>query len=216
MLYNKKIMNSKVLRIIFWIIVLIGFWVFAQNVEKEQGSPIVIDKALKQKLLKTTDNYIKDANTTYGFKAMPVKVFIDNQYYKFMTQKAFHTWQRASDDLVSFEFVTDEKDADLKINFKTTPATDNAYGYSTFRVNSKTKFIIDSTIEIYLFDPTSNTYLPDKMVYSVLIHEIGHSLGIAEHSNNQNDVMKESSPNLNRELVVTNRDINSLRIIYSR
>ncbi len=69
--------------------------------------------------------------------------------------------------------------------------------------------------EIYLARfAKSGKRLSDNDVYGVLVHEIGHAIGITGgHSKNKSDVMYPSSDNYN--LRPTRRDINTVKKIYS-
>lgn len=199
------------------IIFIIFAVVFSKNMETAMKPSVDIKTSVNRKeLIKTLDNYVKDPNLTYGFKSNHIKVYVNDKAHRFITEKAFNTWQRFSNNLVNFEFITDEKTADIGVYYYYKTSGSTAFGFSTSNVNQRTRFLVNSKIEIYLADPIKRTYLNDSMVYSILLHEIGHSLGIIDHSENKNDVMKESSEVLSNDMILTQRDINSLKIIYAR
>ena len=122
---------------------------------------------------------------------------------------AYQSWQRASENLVSFVFVENPNDANMKCYFKN---TDNkkSIGVHAFSVNGNT--ITGSTI---IFNKTDekNHSLDSKQLYSSALQEIGHSLGLTGKSPSIYDVMYPIGTKFNTE--ITTRDLKTLGLVYS-
>lgn len=67
------------------------------------------------------------------------------------------------------------------------------------------------TVVIALYDEFGNPTRPEKIKH-VAVHELGHMLGIIGHSDSIEDVMSE----LGSTDKISNRDLNTLKLIYSK
>ena len=122
---------------------------------------------------------------------------------------AYQAWQRASEGLVSFEFVEDPSDADMRCYFKN---TDNkkSIGVHSFTVNGNK--ITASTIVFNKTDEKNHS-LDSKQLFSSALQEIGHSLGLTGASPSIYDVMYPIGTKFNTE--ITPRDLKTLALVYS-
>ena len=113
------------------------------------------DKSMSEKTIKAAviDSYFRNVASNgkivrWNKSTFPLRVYIQDsadvpEYYREIVMSAYKSWQRASEDLVRFEFVEDPSEADMKCYFKN---TDNkkSIGVHSFSVNGNT--ITGSTI----------------------------------------------------------------------
>ena len=179
------------------------------------------DKSMSEKTIKAAviDSYFR--NVAAGGKIIrwnkstfPLKVYVQDsadvpEYYREIVMSAYQSWQRASEGLVSFEFVEDASEADMRCYFKN---TDNkkSIGVHSFTINGNR--ITGSTI---VFNKTDNKNhsLDSKQLYSSALQEIGHSLGLTGQSKSIYDVMYPIGTKFNTE--ITTRDLKTLGLVYS-
>ncbi|HEY9688146.1 MAG TPA: matrixin family metalloprotease [Coleofasciculaceae cyanobacterium] len=129
-----------------------------------------------------------------------------------VVKAAFAEWQRALGNRLIFVFMKDTTDADVTIhwwNTATPGAEKSACGLNMYKTWGK--YIAQNDIYLSLHRSNGMTWTPDQL-YSVALHEIGHMIGIKEHSDNPTDIMAEAT---NETLHLTARDINTMKRIYA-
>ena len=180
------------------------------------------DKSMSEKTIKAAviDSYfrniVKDSNriVRWNKSTFPLKVYIQDsadvpEYYREVVMSAYQAWERASEGLVSFDFVENASDADMKCYFKN---TDNkkSIGVHAFTISGNR--ITDSTIIFNKLD-AKNHSLDSKQLFSSALQEIGHSLGLTGSSPSIYDVMYPIGTKFNTE--ITTRDLKTLALVYS-
>ena len=179
------------------------------------------DKSMSEKTIKAAviDSYFRNVAANgkiirWNKASFPLRVYVQDsadvpEYYREVVMSAYQKWQRASDGLVSFEFVEDANDADMKCYFKN---TDNkkSIGTHAFTVNGNR--ITGSTIVFNRTD-AKNHSLDSKQLFSSALQEIGHSLGLTGASPSIYDVMYPIGTKFNTE--ITPRDLKTLALVYS-
>lgn len=179
------------------------------------------DKSMSEKTIKAAviDSYFRSVASNgkiirWNKSTFPLKVYVQDSadvpdYYRDVVMSAYGAWQRASEGLVSFEFVESPSDADMKCYFKN---TDNkkSIGVHAFTINGNR--ITDSTI---IFNKTDekNHSLDSKQLFSSALQEIGHSLGLTGKSTSIYDVMYPIGTKFNTE--ITMRDLKTLALVYA-
>ena len=90
------------------------------------------DKSMSEKAVKAAviDSYFRKVAANgkiirWNKSTFPLKVYVQDsadvpEYYREVVMSAYQAWQRASEGLVSFDFVEDANDADMKCYFKNT------------------------------------------------------------------------------------------------
>lgn len=183
------------------------------------------------------ENYIEQVpfnNKILRWDALkfPLKVYIKNnsssapEYYKTEIQKAFLQWQTSSNNLVRFNFISNEEDANIlviishSVDMSKCSGQDCKYvvAYTTPTFNDN----LLKTMPISFYD-TNNLGKPfsQREIYNTALHEIGHSLGIMGHSYNKDDIMYMET-NQNQYFnkfrsdfqLISEADINTLNLLY--
>lgn len=168
------------------------------------------------------DNYITNAVDDNGnlhvFKKKPILIYVPkNKYYDAITQ-AFVSYNYQFKGLLSFQATNDPNKTDIKIIFKE-DLTDLIDNESIIGVGVAKEFDKDGNItysELYVRDRKNYTESM-ILVYNVILHEIGHCIGILGHSPQYSDLMYRSTErndiyNLHN---FSNRDIETIKLMYS-
>ncbi len=155
---------------------------------------------------------------------MPLKVFVASgegiegykESYGQDVENALASFEQELKGLVSFQRVKAEEGAD--ITFKWTHDTQNALlkaegGDCKYTANGAG--MTHANIQILTIDPSRSDRLNDFKVSWVALHEIGHALGIAAHSNSPDDIMYFTAPMKNAFSNLSSRDIKTLTRLYS-
>jgi len=163
------------------------------------------------------------------WETRPIKVYIPGTSYTSQLMKnAFLQWQTRTNAAVWFTFVSDDKqnDADITVHFvekNTYCGSLSAIGCTHYKVNSdgfyvhNDIYIASKFVQQLVGDDgtvaTKTTPIHSEQVYRVMLHEIGHAIGIAQHSRNANSIMYKYSLNdVNIPQRLTDED---LRFIYN-
>ena len=179
------------------------------------------DKSMSEKAVKAAviDSYFRNIASNgkiirWNKDTFPLRVYIQDssdvpEYYREIVMSAYQAWQRASEGLVSFEFVETPSEADMKCYFKNT-ANKQSIGTHAFTINGNK--ITDSTIVFNKTDDKNHS-LDSKQLFSSALQEIGHSLGLTGKSQSIYDVMYPIGTKFNTE--ITRRDLKTLALVYS-
>ena len=170
------------------------------------------------------DNYIKHAVNEDGklhiFKKKPILIYVPkNEYYDAITQ-AFVTYNYQFKGLLSFKATNDPNKSDVKIVF-----TDNLMhkidNPNIIGVGGPKRYNDDGSIansELMVRNVYPNGKKPGMiLIYNVILHEIGHCIGIMGHSPNGGDLMFERE-DVNSSYRLKNfsyRDIETIKLMYS-
>lgn len=179
------------------------------------------DRSMSEKTIKAAviDSYFRSVASSgkiirWNKASMPLKVYVQDSadvpgYYREVVMSAYKAWQRASEGLVSFEFVESASGADMKCYFKN---TDNKKSIGAHAFTLSGDKITDSTIVFNKTDEKNHS-LDSKQLFSSALQEIGHSLGLTGKSKSIYDVMYPIGTKFNTE--ITQRDLKTLGLLYS-
>ena len=169
--------------------------------------------------------------TTPRWNIRPIKVYIpENNRLSGMAKKAFLHWQIATLFYICFNFVSEDKrnEANITIHFPEDNSVCHALasmGCTHFKVTPKGFFThsdiyIVSKTYILLKDNNGNFIkrsknITDEDIYGTMLHEIGHAIGIYDHSPNPRSAMyKYSTRNRNISQTITFDDLKYLYHVY--
>ena len=173
------------------------------------------------------DNVLYENQLIRWNKSRPVKYYISNNIdasdaYISLVKKAFDKWQAAGNGAITFREIHSNNEADIVVNFVNEISTKE--GYEPLRAGLAIPTIKDSTlvkvdIKIKPVDMYGN-YHNQASVYNVIMHNIGHAIGLWGHSFEKNDIMALDSDYISpkregqEEKPLSARDINTLNLVY--
>lgn len=184
------------------------------------------------------DNYIE--NVPFNNKILrwdttklPLNVNIQNlaqgnipQYYMEEIRKAFIQWQESTDGLVKFNFIDNPKQAQILVKIisddKRTSCKQEECKYVAAYTEPTLNGDLLSKMTISLYDVNGiNQYFTQRQIYNIVLHEIGHSLGIMGHSQNKDDLMymeRNPSNDMASEKsdfqLLSQTDLNTINLLY--
>jgi len=174
------------------------------------------------------DNYINSVTINgnivhWNLKKMPLRVFIDNSEanHAAIIKNALDSWMIDLGGLLSYKLVTEPEKADIKISFTREISKyeskegdiESSAGITQSHIEGKILKSVD--IRISTISP-DNQQLSQLDIYTIALHEIGHSLGIAAHSYYASDIMypiMKDRPKL-MDVRLSHRDINTVKLLY--
>jgi hypothetical protein len=119
----------------------------------------------------------------------------------------------AGPDLPSFVFVDEAGDADIPIVWAAEPDGDWYIAYCTYGIHPfARRFAVDQIVVTGRWPDGHVADLHD--VYAVVLHEMGHALGLTGHSPNREDIMYESVPEATTP-GLSARDRATLTLLYA-
>jgi len=159
----------------------------------------------------------------------PIKVYIPgNNYTSQLMKNAFLQWQTRTYSAVWFNFVSYDKSdtADITVHFveeNTYCKNISAIGCTHYRVDQEgfythnDIFIASKAVFQLVGDDGTvarkTMVIPSEQVYRVMLHEVGHAIGIAQHSVNPNSVMYKYS--INDENIPQSLTDEDLKFVYN-
>ena len=155
--------------------------------------------------------------TSAGSADSPFSGYMDKQY-KALVQRAFDAWEKASG--LTFQEVADSSKSDIRLGWGAfNTSASGVIGYTTYGNNGGN---FDPGVTIRLEDPTqtalkanadgSMSYSGTNAdLYQVIVHEVGHALGLADNADAKS-VMYYKSTGANSTLNAN--DIAGMQALY--
>lgn len=146
-----------------------------------------------------------------SWQMMPVSVYIQDHPKANLMKRAFSDLAANSNGYLDFRFVNEQRKnkAYITVSFVDYCNHDNAVGL-TYQ-NANTYAFLKNSIKIGLRNPSTGKYYSDKDLYTIMIHEAGHSVGMV-HTSNPKDIMYPYLNSQQRNL--TNTDIKQIKYLY--
>jgi predicted Zn-dependent protease len=129
-----------------------------------------------------------------------------------VVRAAFSEWQAALSNRILFVFTPNPNQADVTVSWWDTPPSDVEPGAcGSQQVAFWDKYMARNNIALSLHDANNAAWPADKL-YSFALHEIGHMMGISEHSDNPDDIM---APVIYMQRHLSARDTATIRRLYA-
>lgn len=140
-----------------------------------------------------------DVTVRWPDAAMPIKVFIapfrwyetkkqqESHIYKQMVLDAFLAWGQASGGKVKFQYVNDYNQSQIDVKWRR--VNRKSLGHTQYEHDGQGR-MFSASIEIGISDGVLHAQYDDHgEVSHTIIHEVGHALGIIDHSPDARDIM---------------------------
>ena len=205
LIFNSKIFSSAVLK--------------TENNQTQPENEITTAPPIPADSIDLSDNYVSNAVNASGtyviWQRMPIKVYISENPYKSIVKSAFENYNNNFSGIVNFTFTENQNDAQVTVTFPAKLENTNSEQFIAGITNnySTDKYIQSSTMK--LLTQKDGINLSTASVYNTALHEIGHSIGINGHSNNQKDIMYPQTLSTNIA-TFSARDIATIRVLYSK
>lgn len=135
--------------------------------------------------------FAAEAGNRHWLAPKEIKTYIPKNHVRtLMMQHAFKRWSKSLNNKVIFQYVDRPQKAQLIVNFVDVIPNnaDRKIGLTKARFLKKSGKM--EYAEIYIAEQTvDGKKLGDDSVFTVMIHEIGHAIGISEHSKDPKSVM---------------------------
>ena len=155
-----------------------------------------------------TPNYIPQLSALLRWRSFPIKVyFVRDSHYTAKRQQlavnGFNQWVHITSKRIQFTLVESEREAQLLVRFDpNTRAGRTEYTYYPERHE-----IVRAEMVIGVQGDSATD------IQSVAVHELGHALGIAGHSDDPRDVMYPRYK-VGRLATISLRDLNTVKTAY--
>jgi len=153
---------------------------------------------------------------------MPIHVYIapfiwyekkkqqESQVYRQLVLDALETWRKATNGLVRFNIV--DKIDNSQIDFKWRRVDRKSLGHCVSEIDTHNR-LFSAAIQIGISDGLLHAHYQDTgEVKHTVLHEIGHALGLREHSNRAPDIMYV--PHQYGVYTLSERDIETIQWLY--
>jgi len=153
----------------------------------------------------------------YDREHMPIKVYVSDgngipgwkPELKEAMAYAMQAWQTGTQNLISFNEVSDPAQADIIVRWRTR-FSNNLLGLSPLQISGNT--IILSDVNLSTAYPDSQVMLSLEELKGIAVHELGHAIGLQGHSPIREDIMFPTKTHDNNK--PSQRDINTITMLY--
>ncbi len=173
-------------------------------------------------------DYLADAvqggTIRFAKERMPLRIYLApggavpgyKPVYDDIVRQAFVDWQAAAPDYLSFTYVPSAADADITITWTNDPTkmVSSAEGGHA-EVVPNDKGILKSDITILTSKPGAAGDIGANHMRHVVLHEVGHALGIFGHSPRAGDIMYGIVMPTDSESNLSDRDKHTMLALYS-
>ncbi len=148
-----------------------------------------------------------------------IKVYIEPNTKKELMKDVFEDWERKTNNRIYFIFTSNPDNAQIKVTLiKNFSNNEKPQRGDTFPLG-KTHYMVrdgimqSANIEICTHSPVSKALYRNSAIYFVMFHEVGHAIGLHEHSQDKNSIMYPLKHNRNQTL--TQADLKRLGKLYN-
>lgn len=159
--------------------------------------------------------YLNSVDTpAVWIKPKQIKVYLTYDERKmFLFKRGFKTWDDALGSNLNFIYVNNKDEADIIITYKNRLGGTSLGVTQTSHVQIQGKtYLSKAYITIAKQNPTG-ALQNDSELYHVILHEIGHAIGILGHSKSIYDIMYPSDASVKNQTLST-KDIDTVKKMY--
>ena len=142
-----------------------------------------------------------------------IRTYIEQNDKKALMKEAFAKWTQATGGKIVFKYVNSPNDAQIVVNFvkdaSKTSKMERAAGVTYHQ--SIGDRMLSARIEIADNAPNGAAFRKEAL-YKIMVHEIGHSIGMFDHSQDPMSIMYYAKGSRNQSL--TSADLKFLAKIY--
>jgi tetratricopeptide (TPR) repeat protein len=174
------------------------------------------------------DDYLADAvqsgTIRFAKDRMPVKIYLApgatvpgfKPEYDEIVRQSFADWQAAAPEHLSFAYVPSAEAADITVTWTNDPTkmVSSAEGGHAEVVPSQNG-ILKSDITLLTTKPSGGAEVGSNYMKHVVLHEVGHALGIFGHSPKAGDIMYGIVMPTNIVANLSDRDKHTMLALYS-
>lgn len=184
-------------------------------VRYKQKCNAMLNKEKVAAAAKKTPQYISDIDRIAIWAKKPINYWVEYSDYYSVAVEAFREWERETSYAVSFRKVGKPEYADIKVYFVDSLGGGNIVGvtYNNKNLENGRYILKNSNIKI-LQKTASGSFRSKYQIRPVILHEIGHALGLEGHSSNKNDMLYHTTDYYKQNL--SKRDIETIRQIYGK
>lgn len=162
-------------------------------------------------------NYYMDLTDTIRWQnPKNITVFIEEDSKKELFKNGFEQWDKNLYNMINFKLTEDKANADITCYYVDKfDGSEGGYTDWKYIIKNNKKYFKKANIRVAKHSPYDGSKLSDKQIYSIILHEIGHALGIGGHSKSKGDIMYFSTEGyLNETGMISKRDVNTVKKIY--
>ncbi len=143
-----------------------------------------------------------------------IRTYIEPNDKKDLMKDAFAKWTQETGNKIIFKYVSSPQNAQIKVEFvkdaSKTSKREHAAGVTYYKYIGDQ--LIEARIEIADRAPNGAAFRKDA-AYRIMLHEIGHAIGIVEHSSDPMSIMYFQKRSRNQ--AITQNEIKFLSQLYS-
>jgi tetratricopeptide (TPR) repeat protein len=169
------------------------------------------------------EEIVQNGLTRWQKERMPLKVHLSDgkdvphyrPEYDALVREAFADWSKDSDGKVSFVYTDDPDAANIDVKWTNKPEellTSLEGGHAATSCDGSK--MLSAVITLLTTNPDGKK-LTEPTLKRVMLHEVGHSLGIAGHSSGPGDIMFSTFVANNESAGLSKRDTQTLVALYS-
>lgn len=198
---------------------------FSDDATFDESGRLIAENMSKDNLTKSS-NYLTHAVTKDGRitrwnkKTIKYSYADPTNYYAKYINSAVTTYNELFKGLFKFEYTQNRDSADVEIvvkpSFDASERSNEEFmvGLTNTYLNENNNNIEKAKITLVYKHPIDkNKSISGEDMYKVILHELGHAVGISGHSDNENDIMFPTLSKADEKL--SSRDRVTIKLIYS-
>ncbi len=156
------------------------------------------------------------AANSYWVNPRSIRTYIEPNSKKELMKQAFAKWSIVTHDKIIFKYVSSPENAQIRVKFvkdASRAGLEQAIGVTHSQRNMATGELVFAQIDIADHVPGSaGKLMPKDRIYRAMVHEIGHAIGLLDHSTDRASIMYPAA--ISRNQAIIQSDLNALAKAY--